>query len=214
MRARLSDIDASWTYAEQFVGEDEHIDQARQASQELGVEPVSNAVGSQLAVLAAASRARSIIEIGTGAGVSGLWMLKGSPDATLTSIDNELEHQQHARRMFTEAGIAVTRARLITGDAKAVLPRMNESSYDIVFIDADPACAIEYVEHGLRLARSGGLVLVAHAMWRGKVANPAARDEETTTYRSLLSELAKSPAVLTSLSPAGDGLLQIVKLGV
>ncbi|WP_207453459.1 O-methyltransferase [Herbiconiux sp. SYSU D00978] len=210
----MSDIDASWSYSEQFVGEDEHIEQARQASQELGVEPVSNAVGSQLSVLAAASRARSIIEIGTGVGVSGLWMLKGAPDATLTSIDNELEHQQHARRMFTDAGIAVTRVRLITGDAKAVLPRMNESSYDIVFIDADPGCAIEYVEHGLRLARSGGLVLVAHAMWRGRVANPAARDEETATYRSLLSELAGSPAVLTALSPAGDGLLQIVKLGV
>jgi predicted O-methyltransferase YrrM len=214
MRARLSDIDANWSFAEHFVGEDEHIDQARQASQELGVEPVSSAVGSQLAVLAAAARARSIIEIGTGVGVSGLWMLKGAPAATLTSIDVELEHQHHARRMFTEAGIATTRVRLITGDAQTVLPRMNESSYDIVFIDADPGCTIEYVEHGLRLARSGGLVLVAHAMWRGRVANPAARDDDTTTYRNLLSELAKSPAVLTTLSSAGDGLLQIVKLGV
>ncbi|MEB0014986.1 methyltransferase, partial [Glaciimonas sp. Cout2] len=76
---------------------------------------------------------------------------------------------------------------------------MNENSYDIVFIDADPQSVIEYVEHGLRLARPGGTVLVAHALWRGRVANPAQRDEVATGFRTLLSEISGSTAVISTL---------------
>jgi predicted O-methyltransferase YrrM len=94
-----------------------------------------------------------------------------------------------------------------------VLPRMNERSYDVVFLDADAPSVIEYVEHGLRLAKPGGSVLVARALWKGRVADPARRDEAATAFRGLISELAASSAVVTAISPAGDGLLQIVKLG-
>jgi predicted O-methyltransferase YrrM len=55
-------------------------------------------------------------------------------------------------------------------------------------------------------------VLVAHALWRGRVADPAARDDTVADYRMLLNEIATSPAVLSALSLAGDGLLQLVKL--
>lgn len=208
----MSDKDLNWKFAEEFVVETEVITAARQHSLELGVEPVSPAVGAQLAVIAAASGASSMIEIGTGVGVSGLWLFAGAPDATLTSIDIELDYQQSARQAFLNAGIAANRARLITGRAGDVLTRMNESSYDVVLVDADPASVIEYVEHGLRLARKGGTVLLAHALWRGRVADPAQRDETVADYRLLLREIAKSPAVLSSLSPVGDGLLQLTKL--
>ena len=83
-----------------------------------------------------------------------------------------LDYQQFARKAFLEAGIPANQMRLIGGRAADVLPRMNEASYDLVFIDADPGSLIEYVEHGLRLARKGGTVVVAHALWRGRVADP------------------------------------------
>jgi predicted O-methyltransferase YrrM len=188
----VSQIESSWKFAEELVTESGPVAEARQHSLEVGVEAVSPAVGAQLAVATASSRARSIIEIGTGVGVSGLWLLAGAPDATLTSIDREIEHQQ-------------------AGRAADVLPRMNENSYDVVFVDADPGSVIEYVEHGLRMARPGGLVLVAHALWHGAVANPARRDATTTGFRTLLTEVSTSPAVISSLSTAGDGLLQLVK---
>ena len=209
----MSDKESNWKYTEDFVVEPDHILAARQHSLELGIEAVTPAVGSQAAVLAAASRASSIIEIGTGVGVSGLWLLSGAPRATLTSIDSELDHQQNARTAFTDAGIAANRVRLITGRARDVLPRMNEASYDIVFVDADPASVIEYVEHGLRLVRVGGAVLVPHALWKGRVANPALRDDTSVAFRTLLQEISRSTAVISSLSPAGDGLLQLIKLG-
>jgi len=208
----VSDKQLSWKYAEEFVAERPEIAAARVHSSELGVEPVSPAVGAQLALLAAATGAKNIIEVGTGVGVSGLWILTGSPSALLTTIDSEIDHQQVARSIFTEAGIQANRVRQIGGKAAEVLPRMNESSYDLVFIDADPQSVIEYVEHGLRLVRPGGVVAVAHALWHDRVADPAQRDATVAGFRSLLKEISQSEAVISSLIPVGDGLLQLTKL--
>lgn len=208
----MSDKDSNWRFADDVIVESEVIARARQQSLELGVDPIAPSTGAQAAVVVAATAAENIVEIGTGVGVSGLWLLTGGTNAQLTSIDQELDHQQHARAFFTEAGVPSNRVRLITGRALDVLPRMNENSYDIVFIDADPASVIEYVEHGLRLVRPGGTVLVARALWRGRVADPAARDDIATGFRTLITETAGSGAVISVLSPAGDGLLQLTKL--
>ena len=208
----MADKQLSWKYAEDFVVEPASIALARQHSLELGIDAISPAMGAQLALLAAASSAHALVEIGTGAGVSGLWLLSGAPDAILTSIDLELDHQQVARTAFAEAGVPANRIRLITGRALEVLPRMNDGAYDLVFVDADPAALLDYVEHALRIARKGGIVLVAHALWRGRVADPAQRDEVVADYRTLLTAIADSAAVASALSTAGDGLLQLVKI--
>jgi predicted O-methyltransferase YrrM len=208
----VADKELSWKFAEDFVVESPAILTARQHSLELGIDPVSAATGAQLAVLAAASSTHSILEIGTGAGVSGLWLLTGAPDAVLTSIDIELDHQQVARTAFAAGGVPANRIRLITGRAAEVLPRMNDGAYDLVFVDADEAAVLDYVEHALRIARRGGLVLVAHALWRGRVADPARRDDTAEDYRALLTTIAESTAVISAVSTAGDGLLQLVKV--
>lgn len=208
----MSDKDSTWKYAEEFVAERPDIAQLRRHSLELGVEAITPATAAQIALIAATSGATNIIEIGTGLGVSGLWLLSGAPQAVLTSIDLEPDYQQTARKAFLDADVAANRVRLITGRAQEVLPRMNEQSYDLVFVDADPQSVIEYVEHGLRLVRQGGTVLVAHALWRDRVADPAARDETVRGFRTLLKEIAASEAVISSLSTVGDGLLQLTKI--
>lgn len=208
----MSEKESNWKFAEDIVSETEAIARAREHSLELGVEAISPAIGAQLGVIAAASRATSIIEIGTGLGVSGLYLLAGAPNATLTTIDVEVDHQQFARDAYISAGTAPARIRLIPGRANQVLPRMNEASYDVVLVDADPEHVIEYVEHGLRLARLGGTVLVPHALWRGRVADPVKRDRATSDFRLLLTEVSTSGAVRSALSPAGDGLLQLTKV--
>ncbi|MEF2975713.1 class I SAM-dependent methyltransferase [Subtercola sp. YIM 133946] len=204
--------ETNWKYAEDFVTEPAVIAQARAHAAELGVESVSPGIGAQLAVLSGTAAAKAIVEIGTGVGVSGLWMFAGAPQATITSIDTEVDRQQSARSAYLEAGIPANRIRMITGRARDVLPRMNENTYDLVLVDADAESVIEYVEHALRLVRVGGTVLVPHALWRDRVADPVQRDSTVTDFRSLLTELSQSPAVITALSPIGDGLLQITKL--
>lgn len=208
----MSSKESSWKYADDLVAETPQIVAARAHAAEVGVESVSPAIGSQLGVIAAATAAKSIVEIGTGLGVSALWMLRGAPEATITSIDTELEHQQVARAALLDAKVPANRIRLITGRAGDVLPRLNENSYDLVLVDADAASVIEYVEHALRLVRRGGTVLVPHALWKDKVADPVQRGETVTDFRTLIAELAASEAVLTALSPAGDGLLQVTKI--
>jgi predicted O-methyltransferase YrrM len=203
---------ANWKYADDVVNEADVIARARAHALEVGIEAVSPGTAAQLALLVAATGARNIMEIGTGTGVSGLWMLSANPRSALTSIDSEVEHQAAARSHFHDAGIPANRFRLIAGKALDVLPRMNENSYDLVLVDADPGSVIEYVEHALRLARAGGTVVVTHALARGRVADPAARDEVTVAYRTLIDEIAASPAVVSALSTVGDGLLQITKI--
>ena len=207
----MADKELSWRYAEDFGDEQPAVQTARRHALELGIDPVSPGVGAQLAVLAAASSTHAILEIGTGTGVSGLWLLAGAPDAILTSIDREFEHQQLARAAFADADVPANRIRLITGRAAEVLPRMNDGAYDLVLVDGDPAELLDDVEHALRIVRRGGLVLVAHALWRGRVADPAQRDETVADFRALLTAISESTAVTAALSTSGDGLLQIVK---
>jgi len=209
----MSENDANARFIRESIVEPSPIARARAHAVELGASPISAAVGSQISVLAAATGARSIVEIGTGAGVSGLWLLRGAPHAVLTSIDNEPEHLAAARQAFADARIPATKARFITGRAADVLPRMNEASYDIVLVDADPENVIDYVEHGLRLVRTGGMVLVPRVLGGGRVADPVQRDEITSAYRSLIQETQESSAVLATVSTTGEGLLQLISVG-
>jgi len=205
----MGDFDATRRYADEVTVEPESIARARAHALEVGAEPLSAPVGAQCAVLAAASRALNIVEIGTGGGVSGLWLLRGSPRATLTTIDKEPEHLAVARQSFAEARVPAARVRFISGRASDVLPRMNEASYDIVLVDADPEGVIEYVEHGLRLVRAGGTVLVPRVLAGGSIADPVKRGPIESAYRSLIQETQSSPAVLGALSIVGEGLLQL-----
>ena len=75
--------------------------------------------------------------------------------------------------------------------------------------DADAEGVIEYVEHGLRLVRSGGTVLVPRVLAGGAVADPVRRGPVESAYRSLIQETQTSPAVLGALSIVGEGLLQL-----
>lgn len=205
----MSEQAAVARFVRENVVEPEHIARARQHAREIGANPVGSVIGSQLAFIAAASAASSIIEIGTGAGVSGLWLLHGAPEATLTTIDNEPEHVQAARDSFQAARVPASRVRWISGRSGDVLPRMNEAAYDIVLVDGSTDSVLDDVQHGLRLARPGGSVLVPRVLSGGRVADPVARDELTTAYRTLLAETRENPGVVVSLNPAGEGLLQL-----
>jgi predicted O-methyltransferase YrrM len=203
---------ASWAYSEEFIPETEVIQKARVRSEELGCVPIMPGVGSALRLLAAAVNAKAVVEVGTGAGVSGLWLMSGMPpDGILTTIDHQPEHQRAAREAYTAAGIAPQRTRVISGRALDVLPRLTDAAYDMVVIDADKAEYPQYVEQALRLLRSGGVLVLDNMLWHDKVADPATRDEITTTLRDLGKELRDNESLLATLLPVGDGVLAAVK---
>jgi len=95
---------ASWAYAEDFVGETVALDAARARGEQLGATPVLAGTGAALRMLAAACHAKTIVEIGSGAGVSGLWILEGMPaDGVLTTIEIQPEHGRAAKQAFAQA---------------------------------------------------------------------------------------------------------------
>lgn len=203
---------ATLAYAESFIAPDELVERAGADGESLGAVPVRPAVGSVLRLLAAAVSARHVVEIGTGAGSSGLWLLQGmAPDGILTSIDVEPEHQRLARRAYAEAGIAPQRTRVISGDAGQVLPRLNDATYDMVLVDADKPNYPFYAEQAIRLLRSGGVLALDNMLWHDRVADPAVRDKATTVLRDLGKTLREDDRLVPALLPVGDGLFVAVK---
>jgi predicted O-methyltransferase YrrM len=200
---------AAWSHAEEFVTPSEHVEEAARRGEELGAPAVGNGVGATLRVLAAAIGAKAVMEIGTGAGASGLWLLGGMPaDGILTTIDLETEHQRAARDAFAAAGVAHQRTRVIAGRALEVLPRMTDSAYDLVVVDADQEEYPQYVEQATRLLRSGGTLALT---WSDAEADPANRDAATRTLRDVGRVLRDHEQFTVALLPVSEGLLVAVK---
>lgn len=168
--------------------------------------------GAALRFIAAAIGARAVVEIGTGCGTSGIWLLRGMrPGSVLTSVDLEPEHHRLARSVFTSAGFPSSRYRLITGRALEVLPRLADSAYDLVFCDADKREYPEYLAASLRLLRPGGIVAFDNALWADQGANVAHRDPDTAAISELRDQVSGDDSLVPLLLPIGGGLLAVVK---
>ena len=199
-------------HAEGSISEDAILAGARERAVDIGAGAVTPAVGALLSLLAKLSGGKAVAEVGTGVGVSGLWLLSGmSDDGVLTTIDIEPEYLRLAKQTFAEAGIGPSRTRLISGRAQDVLTRLADESYDLVFIDADPIDQPDYVVEGVRLLRSGGVVVVHRAGLGGRAGDPAARDAEVVAVREAARLIAEDERLTPALVPLGDGLLAAVR---
>lgn len=198
---------SSWKYAEEFVDETDAMLRARARADEIGIECITAATGAHLAMLVSAIGAKAIVEAGTGAGLSGLWLLSGNSDCVLATIDTESEHQVAAKASFRDGKITATRTRVINGKASEVMSNMADSAYDLVFLDADRETLELQLHEASRLLRPGGVIAIAHALWRDRVPDPAIRDETTAVYRDALRFFVNNDDFVSAMSPIGDGLL-------
>ncbi|WP_067781637.1 O-methyltransferase [Actinomyces vulturis] len=209
-----ADKNLTWSFTEEVAAQDDMTSAARVHASEIGATAVSAGEGAVLRMLAAATGAKAIAEVGTGAGVSGLWLLAGmGDDGVLTTIDVEPEFQREARKTFAAAGYPSSRTRIIGGRALDVMPRMAARSYDMVVLDAEPRDTADMIEHAIRMLRHGGVLVITRALYNGNVADPAKRDEVTVAMRELGKDLRAREDVQTTLLPTGDGLLVCVKTG-
>jgi predicted O-methyltransferase YrrM len=203
--------------AEDYLAEDDALASARHRGVSLGCQPVSAACGAALRFLATVLRARAVVEIGTGAGVSGLYLLRGmATDGVLTSIDVEPEHQSFAKRAFTDAGVAPGRTRLIMGRALDVLPRLTDEAYDLLFVDAATPEYPSYHQQGVRLLRPGGVIAFDNVdaslvSSLGGLPSPTRRDTETMALREVARAVRDDDRLVPVLLPLGNGLLVAAK---
>jgi predicted O-methyltransferase YrrM len=101
--------------------------------------------------------------------------------------------------------------RVISGKASEVLANMAESAYDLVFVDIDPINIETTVAKALGLIRPGGVLAIAHSLWRDRVPNPTLRDDETSSLRAVMRNFLELEDYVSTVSMVGDGLLLVAK---
>ena len=210
--AAIWSADATAAILHQFNSEDEPLLEARRNAAEAGgAVPVDPVTGATLLFLATAIGARAVVEIGTGCGASGIWLLRGMrPGGVLTSVDVSPEHQRLARTAFGAAGFGSGRYRLINGRALEVLPRLADGIYDLVFCDADKREYPEYLAAALRLLRPGGIVAFGNALWTDRSRDLHAADPELAAVSELRDLIRAQESLIPVLLPIGEGLLAAV----
>ena len=136
---------------------------------------VSPNLGKFLNLLAKLSKAKKILEVGTLAGYSTIWMAKALPeDGKLISLEIDPHHAAVARKNIDRAGLS-SKVEVREGKAIELLPRLveeNAGPFDMIFIDADKPPYTEYFEWALKLSRSGTLIIADNVIRDGKVLDP------------------------------------------
>ena len=161
----------------ELIGVDPELDAAVKASVAAGLPSiqVSAAQGKLLCLLALAQGAGRILEVGTLGGYSGIWLARALPaDGRLVTLELNAHHAEVARRNFANAGMA-ERIELHVGPALETLARLHAqrvAPFDLVFIDADKANNLGYVQAALALSRIGTLVVVDNVVRAGSVVSP------------------------------------------
>jgi len=191
-----------------FASEDEGLRYALSAARQAGLPQIqiSPIQGKMLQLLAAACNAHKILEIGSLAGYSGIWLARAlTPGGRLITLEVNPEHAGIVRRAFAEAGVS-DRAEVRVGKALDLLPQLvSEAPFDLVFIDADKPPYPQYLEWALRLTRPGSIIVADNCVRGGKafaeLGEP--QDEATAALVEYNKRVASDPR-LVSLALAMD----------
>jgi predicted O-methyltransferase YrrM len=176
---------------------------------------VTPALGRLLALLAQATGARRILEVGTLGGYSTIWMARALPaDGLLVTLELNQHHAAVAQRNIERAGVA-DRVKIVVAPASDTLRSMiadDAEPFDLVFIDADKERSLEYFEAALALSHPGTLIIVDNVVRNGAVVDAAATDPMVLGIQRLVDRLAgESRVSATAIQTVGgkgyDGFL-------
>src|SRR5262245_10182381 len=159
--------------------------------------------------------ARTILEIGTLAGYSTIWLARALPaGGRLVTLEVDPRHAAVARDNIARAGFADL-VEIRVGRALDTLPALADERrdpFDLVFIDADKPSNADYLRWALRLARVGTVIVVDNVVRDGAVIDAASTDPSVRGVRELNALLAAEPRVsATAIQTVGskgyDGFL-------
>jgi predicted O-methyltransferase YrrM len=202
------DVDAY--LVEELVEEDDALRAARASEREHGLPQIEVAPnqGAFLALLARVAGARRVLELGTLAGYSTIWLARAvGPEGRVTTVELDPRHAAVARENLDRAGVG-DRVDVEVGPALDVVTRLAEEGaepYDLVFIDADKATMAAYLELALRLTRSGSVIVGDNVVRRGGVVDPAHEDPNVQGVRAFLHAIGTDPRLEgTALQTVGS----------
>lgn len=204
----------TWTAVDRYISEtlvptDPALTAALESSAAANLPPINVAPnqGKFLHLLARATSARNILEIGTLGGYSTIWLARALPPdgGRVTTLELDPKHAAVARANFARANLSHA-IDLIEGHALDTLPALSSRApFDLVFIDADKPTTADYFAAALKLSRPGTVIIVDNVIRKGAVADPASPDANVQGIRRLNALLAAEPRVsATSVQTVGS----------
>ncbi|MCQ9162627.1 MULTISPECIES: O-methyltransferase [unclassified Arthrobacter] len=178
---------------------------------------VAPTAGKLLMLLARIQGARRVLEIGTLAGFSTIWLARGLPaDGHVTTCEFLPGHAAVARKNLDAAGVGAM-VDIRVGPALETLPTLaGGEPYDFVFIDADKGNDTAYLQWALKLTRPGSVIVMDNVVWEGTILDPG-DDPDAAAIRAALDFMGanaslEATAIQTAGSKGWDGFaIAVVK---
>lgn len=166
---------------------------------------VSPELGKFLYLLVKMIKARIILEIGTLAGYSSIWLARALPEnGKLTTLEVSREHADEAMKNFRNAGLG-NKIDLLFGNAANSLEKLRGEKFDFVFIDADKTGYPDYFDKVMLMVNQGAIIAADNTLRKGQVIIDN-MDEGTEAIKVYNKKVAADPRVESLLVPISDGL--------
>ena len=185
---------------------------ARAAEASLPAIQLPPATARAVQILLRAIAARRVLEIGTLAGYSAVWIARAlPPDGKLITLEIDPDRAAMARKSVEDAGLA-DRVDVRVGDALDLMAALDpDPPFDAVFLDADKERYCDYLELAARLVRHKGLLVADNALWRGEVLDPEGFGGLAVDIHRFNERVAADPRFEATILPVGDGLMVAVR---
>ncbi len=195
-------------YVQKRVGEDDEIlkwvNKRSAELREEGVFQIDPSSGRLIEIVTRLQSPKRVLGIGSGAGYSALWFMKGMPpDGTLDAIEISPKVARALEVTIAKDGLE-GRIRIHLGRALDLLPGMA-GPYDMVFIDADKDGYPKYLEHALRLTQPGSTIL-AHNMFMDLAAAKGQKSSKQQGIAEYTRRIFSDHRLSSIIVPIGDGL--------
>ena len=165
-----------------------------------------------LEITARAIRAQKVLEIGMAIGYSVVYLARGMGRGGQVVTIEPSDEMINAATFFLKRANLSENVQIQRGKALDVMPRLTDT-FDLLYIDAVKEEYAQYLDRGLPLLRTGGVVIVDNLLWGGRVAQPAAADDEDSTraLRQFNRYFMNHPQLRSEILSVGDGLGYAVK---
>lgn len=189
---------------ELFIPEDEALNKTMDSISETGIPSISVSYtqGKLLFLLAKMSKPKRILEIGTLAGFSTIWLARALPaGGVLVSLELEQQHADIALKNIANAGLA-DKVQILVGPAGDSLDQMisgKTEPFDFIFIDADKPPYAEYFRQSLKLSKSGTVIVADNVVREGRILDKATTDEDAAGIARFNKLISQTPEVDASI---------------
>jgi len=197
------------SYVERLVGEGDKLQSWAHGRSRLlsdhGVVPIDPTRGRFLELIARLSSPNRVLEIGSGAGYSALWIMKGmGRKGSLETIERDPVVAKEFEAVIEKAHLT-NRVKVRLGPALPTLRRLS-GPYDLVFIDADKNEYPDYLTYGLKLTRVGAVILADNMLWSGATFLRGVRREGAKGIVEYTKRIFSDSRLVSLVLPLGDGL--------